>query len=108
MKVTCEIIKDLLPLFIDNLCSNDSKAAIEEHIKICDNCKTELQNMQMSLTANNREQNINEATVLKILSKEWKKNKWQSLLRGIVYTLIVVAILALFLLLFADFRTFTY
>jgi len=104
MKITCEIIKDLLPLYIDDLCSDDSKTAIEEHVAICDNCQSELQVMQLSIPTNNIEQNLNEAAVVKMLSKEWKKSKWKSLLKGIVYTLIVVAIITLFLLIFADFQ----
>jgi len=104
MKVTCEIVRDLLPLYIDDLCSNDSKSTIEEHITICDSCRSELQTMQLSITTSSREQNLNEAAVVKMLSKEWKKSKWKSLLKGIAYTLIVVAILALFLVLFADVR----
>ncbi len=39
MKLSCEIIKDLLPLYIDELCSDKSKNAIEEHFKECENCK---------------------------------------------------------------------
>jgi len=104
MKITCEVINDLLPLYIDDLCSNDSKVAINVHIKTCEVCKSELQAMQLSITANTREQNLNDAAVVKMLSKEWKKNKWKSLLKGIVYTLIVVAIIALFLLFSADIR----
>ena len=103
MKITCEIVKDLLPLYIDDLCSDDSKAAVEGHIAICDECKSELQAMQLSIPANNREQNLNEADVVKMLSKEWGKSKWKSLFKGIVCTLVVVAIIALLLALSADF-----
>jgi hypothetical protein len=38
MKTTCSIIKDLLPLYVDNLTSEDSNKAIEEHIKECKSC----------------------------------------------------------------------
>ena len=30
MKVTCEIIEDLLPLYVDNVCSKQSRQAVEE------------------------------------------------------------------------------
>lgn len=38
MKITCSIIKDLLPLYVDNLTSEDSNKEIEEHIKECKSC----------------------------------------------------------------------
>jgi len=103
MKITCEIIKDLLPIYIDDLCSDDSKTAVEEHIAVCDSCRLELQTMQLSIPVNNKEQNLNEAAVVKMLSKEWKKSKWKSLFKGIIYTLIAVAIIMLFLIFSADF-----
>lgn len=35
----CEIINDLLPLYIDDACSEKSKEFIEEHIRQCSNCE---------------------------------------------------------------------
>ena len=34
-KIPCEIIRDLLPLYQDDICSEKSRNAIEEHIKEC-------------------------------------------------------------------------
>ena len=45
-KVSCEIIKDMLPLYYDNVCSDDSKRMVEEHLSDCDNCKMELEKIQ--------------------------------------------------------------
>jgi len=36
MRITCEIIKDLLPLYHDNVCSEDSRKLIEEHLLTCE------------------------------------------------------------------------
>lgn len=46
MKISCEIIKDLLPLYLDGVCSNDSKVMVEEHLAECDSCKAELHAMK--------------------------------------------------------------
>lgn len=48
MKLDCEIIKDLLPLYIDNVCSEASKTAVEEHLKECESCGKELEAMKDS------------------------------------------------------------
>lgn len=39
MKYPCGLIQDLLPLYIDGVCSDESKAAIEQHLPECSSCK---------------------------------------------------------------------
>lgn len=41
----CEIIRDLLPLYADECCSAETKAAVEEHINSCAECKNILESM---------------------------------------------------------------
>lgn len=41
MKLSCEIVKDLLPLYEDGLCSRESRAAVEEHLEQCTSCAGE-------------------------------------------------------------------
>ena len=45
-KISCGIIKDLLPLYIDGVCSSDSIDLIEEHLKECPLCEAEFMNLQ--------------------------------------------------------------
>ena len=33
MKITCNIIEDLLPLYVDDMVSEDSRKLVEEHLK---------------------------------------------------------------------------
>lgn len=44
-KMSCEIIKDLLPLYYDDVCSNDSKLLVEKHINECTSCRKYLDNI---------------------------------------------------------------
>ena len=37
--MNCNIIQDLLPLYIDEICSPETKAAVEEHLAACPTCK---------------------------------------------------------------------
>lgn len=41
--VKCEIIQDLLPLYVDNVCSDSSREMIEEHIRTCESCREKLE-----------------------------------------------------------------
>ncbi len=37
--MNCEIIKDLLPLYIDKVCSKQTESVVEAHLKTCPHCK---------------------------------------------------------------------
>lgn len=39
MKMSCEIIQDLIPLLEDDVCSAQTKAAVTEHIRDCETCR---------------------------------------------------------------------
>ena len=39
MKIHCNIAKDLMPLYIDDALSEESKAAVEEHLTGCEGCR---------------------------------------------------------------------
>lgn len=43
MKITCNVIEDILPLYVEGLTSKDTNLLVEEHIKMCENCKKQLE-----------------------------------------------------------------
>lgn len=49
MKTECGIIQDLLPLYEDGVCSPESRAAVEEHLRECDTCREVHQRMTAAL-----------------------------------------------------------
>ncbi len=46
----CEIITDLLPLYIDGLCTDESKKAVETHLGTCPDCSQRLAYMSSELS----------------------------------------------------------
>lgn len=46
MKLTCNVIQDLLPSYVDDICSNDTKILVEEHVEECSQCKEKLNQMK--------------------------------------------------------------
>ena len=44
--MNCEIIKDLIPLYIDRGCSEESERVVEEHLKDCSECKKLFEEMK--------------------------------------------------------------
>lgn len=49
MDVTCNVIEDLLPLYADGICSEDSKTIVEHHVAVCSECKEKLEAMTAKL-----------------------------------------------------------
>lgn len=39
MEYSCGLIRDLLPLYCDEICSQDSAEAVKEHIETCESCR---------------------------------------------------------------------
>ncbi|MBQ8559320.1 MAG: zf-HC2 domain-containing protein [Tyzzerella sp.] len=39
MKLDCKVIEDLLPLYLDNMCSEQSRKMVEEHLAECEECR---------------------------------------------------------------------
>lgn len=92
MKITCDIIKDLLPLYHDDVCSRDSCKMIEEHIDKCEDCRVELGKYDIEIKGVN---NMTEAKPLKEISKRWKEDKRSSFLKGMVVVSTIGCILSI-------------
>ena len=43
MKITCNIIRDLLPLYAENMTSSDSSTLVQEHLTDCEDCRKALE-----------------------------------------------------------------
>ncbi|MEO3945993.1 zf-HC2 domain-containing protein [Gorillibacterium sp. CAU 1737] len=93
MNVSCEIIKDLLPLYHDGVCSSDSRKLVEEHLASCESCRAELEAMDRQLPLNQVQTHWNEATAVTNLAKEWKKSMVKALLKGILITAAIALVL---------------
>ncbi len=52
MKYNCDMIKDLLPLYADEVCSEESRKAVAEHLTECNACRSMLEKMNKQLVVN--------------------------------------------------------
>lgn len=73
MRNECNIIRDILPLYIDKIVSEDTISFVEEHLEKCVACRAELENMK---APNALEKAIsdapkNDAAQLKAFKKRW-------------------------------------
>ena len=84
----CNVVKDLIPLYIDGCCSEESKKIVKEHIQGCDGCKKLLEDMRAPSDM---------VVVSKVpikLSKlnDWKASILQSVLLFLSFALITVGV----------------
>ena len=80
-KINCNVIQDILPLYIDDVVSDDTKELVEEHLQNCEICqrvyhetKADLEN-DMKISAQTKESS-NILTILLLLNRyKEKKDK---------------------------------
>lgn len=73
MRNECNIIRDILPLYIDEMVSEDTVSFVEEHLEKCAACRTELENMKapnaLEIAASDTQ--ANDEKPLKAFAKKW-------------------------------------
>ena len=92
--MNCEIVRDLLPLYEDGLCSEESCGAVEEHLKTCEACRKLLPE-DSAETGSPSEGSAAESGALQGISREWKRQKRRSWRRGILLGMALLLALAL-------------
>ncbi|MFR1777113.1 MAG: permease-like cell division protein FtsX [Clostridia bacterium] len=87
MKNECDLVKDLLFSYNDNILSNTSKELVEEHLKKCDECKKILEEIKQD---SNDKKQIKEIDFLKSIKKNINK---KNIIILIVFIFLVIIIL---------------
>lgn len=85
MDVTCNVIEDLLPIYADGICSEDTKTIIEHHTAVCPECREKLEAMTSALEKNEKKGKVD---------NPFKKVK-NHYLRLVTVTLLVCALFVL-------------
>ena len=75
MRNECNIIKELLPLYVENMVCEDTIYFIEEHISTCEKCRNKLKSMEsLNVLDENTQETINDdITNLRNFKNEWKR-----------------------------------
>ena len=86
--MNCNVIKDLIPLYIDGCCSEESKKLVKEHIECCDACKNLLEDMNLPsdvVTVSKRPIKFSKLN-------DWKASVLQSILLFASFLLITIGV----------------
>ena len=85
--LTCEIVEDLMPSYIDGLTSEVTNKAVREHLSQCDKCKAKLDTMSEPCSEDKIEQEKKEIDFL-------KKNRRKNIRTKVISLLAVVLVVA--------------
>ena len=89
MKLSCGVIQDLLPLYHDGVCSEESKEIVEEHIATCAACKDMLHGLKEDMAPDA----VEAAAPLVSIQMKWNRLKRKSLLKGAAIVTVVFLLL---------------
>lgn len=83
-RTKCKVIQNLLPSYIDNLLSDETKEYVENHLEECQECKNILESMKESMKINHEKSEKANVNYLKKF-----KNK-MSILKSILLVIIII------------------
>lgn len=89
MNISCDIIRDLLPLYVDDVCSVDSRDMVETHLQDCPDCSEELKMMQSGVFAQVIAEEVDSAQAAK---RAWKKVKIKNIMIGLLIAAVLGSI----------------
>lgn len=73
MNLPCEVVRDLLPLYAEQLTGEESARLIQEHLETCPDCKSRLGELERPETVS-----IESVRALQTLKKDIRKRRWRT------------------------------
>lgn len=92
--MNCQIIRDLLPLYCDDVCSRESRQAVDQHLAGCPDCQAIYQGMGQEKTVlpfptDGKE----EVRVLKTVKKRFSRQRRKAALLAAAATVLLIVVL---------------
>lgn len=85
----CNVIKDLLPLYVDECCSKESAKLVSEHLDVCESCRKTYDQMQK--TPLPHEEKTNSLRLRRV--SDWKASVLQSVMLFVSFSLITFGVI---------------
>lgn len=92
----CSIVCDILPLYVENVISDDTRQFIDEHLSECAECKKELELLKTNLPLEtNTKETDSPASVMKRIGASIKKKRvFTGVISAIISALVVIVFFA--------------
>ena len=89
MKLSCKVYQDLIPLYVENLLSSDSKDLLEVHLTNCPDCQNHLIQTTENLASTSLAMDsANKAVLIKKLNRQINLTQWAFLSCGIFLSIL--------------------
>ena len=88
--MNCQVIQDLLILYADKCCSEESKSLVEEHLKSCGNCRKALAEMQDETKPVTKAVPVSPGKLPRV--NEWQASVLQSVLLFVSFALLIFGV----------------
>ena len=85
----CNVIKDLLPLYVDECCSEESTSLVAEHLDACASCRRIYD--QMRETCQSYEEKPNAVKLRRV--SDWKASVLQSVMLFVSFAIITLGVI---------------
>ena len=116
-KISCDVINDLLPSYIDGICSEESKKIVEDHLQNCPSCKETYRAMsseeagvsassspaaarsvsgRTSSLASNSTVQVDEAKIMKKVNQKWQRSRKVNIVAFAVAGVLLIALALMF------------
>lgn len=92
-RLDCEIVRDLLPLYHDGVCSPKSRETVAEHLESCEDCQSALAELDAPLPEEARFAAAQDVETVKKIAREWNRSRWKARLRGAAIAAAVCAVM---------------
>ncbi|WP_226086630.1 zf-HC2 domain-containing protein [Mesobacillus sp. S13] len=88
MRISCNMIRDILPLYVEDMASQDTRDLVEEHIASCENCKKRLEEMRTF-----EEPPVDtDIAPLRNIQNTLRKKKLQTIILSVMVTLVFAVV----------------
>ncbi|GGG11345.1 hypothetical protein GCM10010912_64650 [Paenibacillus albidus] len=92
-----DVIRDLLPLYVDDICSPETRKIIELHLATSPELKQELDNLKtdLQIPSSSAYNNRQEGQAIKRIATVWNRSRWMSFIKGGAIATLSCAVIAL-------------
>lgn len=90
----CELIRDLLPLYADGLCSEETNAQVEAHLETCEECRQKLAHYRANVgeEQNHAAEDPSAIRPMKKVRTKLRRRKWLSVTLCVLLCIVVAGL----------------
>ena len=93
-KNECNVVRDLMPLVLDRVASDESRALVEEHMDSCEECRKQYEEMKADMPAETRaEYEAEQRDIVRTLKQMRRQKKTRRILRVVLPAVISLVVL---------------